>query len=65
MTWLGSPGAPGWTIGGRGSTPAVRHDEQAAAGCQEGRDAGQGVGQVEMVQYGHHRDQISPAVIGR
>src|SRR5260370_23302611 len=39
MTWLGSPGAPGWTIGGFGSATvaapapgaAVRHDAAATA----------------------------------
>ena len=39
--------------------------EQAAAGGQEPGDAGQGVPEVEMVQHGHHRDQVSLAVASR
>ena len=45
--------------------PGQAHHEQAAAGCQEPGDLGQGVIEVEMVQHGHHRDQVSLTVAGR
>jgi hypothetical protein len=38
--------------------------EQAAAGCQEPGDPGQGVIEVEVVQHGHHRDQVGLAAVG-
>jgi hypothetical protein len=38
--------------------------QQAAAGCQQPEDAGRGVMKVEMVQHGHHRDQVNLTVIG-
>ena len=51
-------------VGQRGHAGQSDH-EQAAAGYQERRDAGQGVIEVEMVQRGHHRDQVGLAVAGR
>jgi hypothetical protein len=39
-------------------------DEQPTAGCQELRDPSEGVVQVEVLQHGHHGDQVSPAIAG-
>ena len=39
--------------------------EQSAARCPEHGDAGQGVIEVQMVQHGHHRDEVSFTVTGR
>jgi hypothetical protein len=38
------------------------HDQQPAARRHQRRDPGQDVIQVEMVQHGHHGDQVSPAI---
>jgi hypothetical protein len=45
--------------------PGEADHEQPAAGCQEPGHAGQGLVEAEMVQHGHHRDQVSLTVTGR
>ncbi|HWG63513.1 MAG TPA: hypothetical protein VG253_17615 [Streptosporangiaceae bacterium] len=51
------------------STQRVRagqaDDQQPTAMCQELRDPGEGVVEIEMVQHGRQSDQVSPAIARR